>query len=655
MNHPVFVNGAQVVYENVLMTVTRLPGDWVSLTAKKLNIKPISLSIQDAIGRLHQSIFPANHKQEVSYKLELSESDVVEIQRKQVYVDELLYRSKTGGPGGTKLRKEVIQYVRSQYPEDELGASPAALARWLNAYQNHPHGLASTLRRPSKTRASRFSDEERAYAIEKMEQYLFVEQRPTLQEVFDNYVDDLKEEYGEDANYPCYKTFSEWVGKYINPYDLLKTQFGKRHFDNETRIALKRYAPKKILDRVEADAVSLAVGLIDDQGHFLGRVTLFTVIDCYSRAVLGVQVSIGSGELESSVIDSLKHAISYKDPDSYSAQAINDWPMFGAPIRIVVDGGPAYKGMRTQAFIQETTGQSQIVQAYQGRKKPFVESFNNTLRRTFAKSLPGYLGKQEDQKKLDMSIEEAACMTLEQFYDALTHWIIDEYHQAPHSGLGCNMTPHKKWVENAKKYPPAYPSNYEQIRYRRGDVKRCKIAGKNGHLGITLNYIRYNDNGNLQAINMKMQAMGEEPYVTCEYSPNDISSITVIDPFTEESIEIVTYDEFVLDGITTLAQYQAVNPPMKKDKGYGRPRTARKNKSIAAAKKVGDKKKRDLKGKKSTPANTEGIRENMDQFRAPPAPDVPSVKTEKPDEPVTESHSDDDDDILKSKKVLDYV
>ncbi len=655
MNHPVFVDGAQVVYENVLMTVTRLPNDWVSFTAKKLGgVKPICLSIQDAIGRLHQSIFPANHKQEVSYKLELSESDVVEIQRKQVYVDELLYRSKTGGPGGTKLRQEVIQYVRSQYPEDELGASPAALARWLHAYQNHPHGLASTLRRPSKTRASRFSDDERAYAIEKMEQYLFVEQRPTLQEVFDNYVDDLKEEYGEDANYPCYKTFSEWVGKYINPYDLLKTQFGKRHFDNETRIALKRYAPKKILERVEADAVSLAVGIIDDDRNYLGRVTLFTVIDCYSRAVLGVQVQIGAGERESSVIDSLKHAISYKEPDSYSDEAINDWPMFGAPVRIVVDGGSAYKGKRTQAFIQETTGQGQIVQAYQGRKKPFVESFNNTLRRTFAKSLPGYLGKQEDQKKLDVSIEDRACITLDQFYDVLTHWIIDEYHQAPHSGIA-GETPYKKWVENAKKYPPEYPSNYEQIRYRRGDAKRCKISGKNGHLGITLNHLRYNDNGFLQAICMKLEHMGEEPYVTCEYSPNDISSITVIDPFTEESFEIYTYDELVLGGITTLAEYLAAKPPMKKDKGYGRRRTSRNSKTLADVNKASDKKKRALKGKKSTPANTEGIRENMDEFRAPPAPDVPPVKTEKPDEPVTESHSDDDDEILKSIKVLDYV
>lgn len=654
MNHPVFVNGAQVVYENVLMTVNRLPNDWVSFTAKKLNMKPISLTIQEAVGRLHQSIFPADHKQEVSYKLELSESDVIEIQRKQVYVDELLYRSKTGGPGGTKLRQEVIKHVRSQYPEDSLGASPAALARWLHAYQNHPHGLASTLRKPCKTRASRFSDEEREYAIQKMEQYLFVDQKPTLQEVFDKYVDDLKEEYGEDANYPCYKTFSDWVGKYLNPFDLLKTQYGKRTFNSETRIALKRYAPKKILDRVEADAVSLAVGLIDEEGHYLGRVMLFTVIDCYSRAVLGVQVQIGTGERESSVIDSLKHAISYKDPDSYSDEAVNDWPMHGGFVRVVVDGAAAFKGLRTQSFIQETTGQSQIVQTYSGHKKPFVESFNNTLRRTFAKTLPGYLGKQDDQKKLDVSIEDCACMTLDQFYDALTHWIIDEYHQAPHSGLGGDMTPHKKWVENAHKYPPQFPSNYEQIRYRKGDVKRCKISGQNGHLGITLNYLRYNDDGRLQDIHMRMEAMGDEAYVTCEYSPSDITSVTVIDPFTEEAFEVKTYDERVKDGMT-LAEFKAAYPPPKKVKGYGRSRVSRTSKTIAAAKAVCEKKKKALRGKKSTPANTDGIREKMDEFRAHPSPDETSVKAEKPADPVTESHSEDDDEILKSKKGLDYV
>jgi transposase InsO family protein len=653
MNHPVFVDGAQVVYENVLMTVNRLPNDWVSFTAKKLSMKPISLTIHEAIGRLYQSIFPANHKQEVSYKLELSESDLIEIQRKQVYVDELLYRSKTGGPGGTKIRQEVIQYVCNQYPEDSLGASPAALARWLHAYQNHPHGLASTLRKPCKTRASRFSGEERNYAIKKMEQYLFVEQKPTLQEVFDKYVDDLKEEYGEDANYPCYKTFADWVGKYLNPFDLLKTQYGKRTYNSETRIALKRYAPKKILDRVEADAVSLAVGLIDEEGHYLGRVMLFTVIDCYSRAVLGVQVQIGTGERVSSVIDSLKHAISYKDPDSYSDEAINDWPMHGGPARIVVDGGPAYKSGRTQSFIMETTGQGQIVQTYAGHKKPFVESFNNTLRRTFAKTLPGYLGKQDDQKKLDVSIEDRACMTLDQFYDALTHWIIDEYHQAPHSALGGEMTPHKKWVENAYKYPPELPSNYEHIRYRKGDVKRCKISGQNGHLGITLNYLRYNDSGRLQNIHIRTEAMGEETYVTCEYSPNNITSITVIDPFTDEAFEIETYDERVIDGMT-LAEFKAAYPPPKKEKGYGRSRVSRTSKTIAAAKKVADKKKLDLKGKKSTPANTDGIRENMNEFRAPLSPEVPPVETANPANAAMASHTIDDDEILPTKKGFDY-
>lgn len=610
MSQSVYASGMRVLYDNQPAEVSLLPRQRIAFSFIHLDVDPVIHSLNDAVNLFGKKIYKLDSRSSSKRNIELNQLEQIEIARRRAYVDALINESPRQGPGGMKRRQRVINRVKAQI-EDPIGVSPAQLARWVTAHTQHAHGLASTLPKRTRNRASSFTVEQIDYAIEKIDQYLLCEPQPPVQFAYDCYCTDLWGDFGTDAPRASYETFNKWY-KQLYWEDVMTATKGRRATRAAKRKALRRLVVDRILERVEADAVNLSVGLVDTAGNYLGPVTLFAVIDCRSRAILGIQMQIGRGESAASVIDCFKHAISPKAPDSYSAEAEYDWPMYGIPERWVTDGGTAYLSHKVQAFCLNVTGQTNVVEVAAGWKKPFIESFFSRLRRQFACTLPGYVGKYTGGQISDFSMREKAVLTPEQFYSALTHWIVDEYHHTPHRGLGSDRTPYQEWTHQAATYPPMLPSDFERIQYIRGDVQQRKIVGDAGHLGITINKVRYNDpNGRLSEIHMAMKAQRMEPFVTCEYSPNDISSINVLDPFTEESFVVETYDDRVRVGMT-LVEYQAQNPTRTRDKGFSHERVAQKSEVLNAARSRAISNAGARQSRKSTAANTAALHEEIE-------------------------------------------
>lgn len=567
----VYSTGMKVIFNDLPAIVTLLADN------KNINFSCVSfdhsstISIENALMEWQKNIFPVENKIEKvnSNVLNLTDTQLLELKRREHYVKELKERSINGGPMGVKARAQVIEYVRHKI-NDHKGMSVATLARLLELDKNHKYGIASTILKNKRKRKSSFTDDEKDYVIEKIHQYLLKKTKPTVKYAYDLYRHDLAKEYGESAKCVSYETFNIWF-KELYWLDVLILTKGKRAAKYACRNAAQKFYTEKILERVEADAVNLAIGIVDENGKYLGPVTLYAVIDTFSRAILGINVQIGRGETSASVIDCFKHAIAPKPKSSLSIEAKNEWPMYGIFDKCAIDGGSAYNSLETKKFLVEFTGSIEVVEPAAGWKKPFIERFFSTLRNQFAKTLPGYVGKYKGDKMDDMKIEKEAVITKSEFYSLLTHWLVDEYHQSPHSSLD-NQTPQAVWNKESEYYPPLLPENYERLLSVKGSIKKRKITGDYGCQGVNINNVRYNDKqGRLQDIYMKLRNRGYEPYVDCEYSENNIKSINVIDPISYEVFEVFAVDSEIYDG-RSLIEHEASSTKKDRNKGFGHDR-----------------------------------------------------------------------------------
>ena len=645
-----YTPNTRVSFNGLPAIATPLPQNYLCLTFDTVAQAPAVLTEEQVYKYFGKNLHLMSEKTPAPLKLTFTLEEQLEIERRMAYIKRLKEVSRKGGCGGVKIRQAVIDEV-SRKIGDLKKVSPAQLARWFKQDATHSQGIAATVITQSRQRRSNFPQEIIDLALQAIDQYYLIPSKPTKQFAFDCFVDDVIEQLGEDTDYPSYVTFSKWIDMMIPPMDLILARHGKKAAREAKRDAVSRFYVDRIHERAEADAVHLAVGIVDDNQNYLGTVTLFVVIDCHSRAITGIQAQIGRGESSASVIDCFRNAISVKNAEEYSDEVVNDWPMYGSPSYIATDGGSGYAAHETVAFCQDAESEVVIVETGKGWKKPFVESFFKTLRTNFAKTLPGYCGKYTDQRQLDKTVQEQACLTLAQFESALVHWIVDEYHQSPHRGLD-GKTPYDVWKESAEHFPPMLPANYERIQYTKGQTEVRIIQGEQGNKGVVINNVEYNDiEGHLKAIASRLKQMGEDPQVVCEYSPNDISTINVVDPFTDEIFVAYAKDKRVHEQMS-LAEFQAKYSKPKNKKGYGRSRVA-KNSAVIQEAKGRHKQKMKHTPKRSSPANTDEIEGKMRRHATPNEPSVhsPDVTEEKT---TTETDSKWNDGSPTRKKEFGY-
>lgn len=607
------ISGTRVIYRGEQATITVLPDKTIALTfddpKRQTLIKPIREAEASLGKELH---FLMKDKEPALNRLDLSMVDLEELKRREAYVSELKRVVTKGGPGGVKKRKDVIARV-ARAIGDRNPVSPAQLARWFTRARTHSHGLAATLKKPFRNTESRFSKEVRDFALGAIDNYFLKPGKPTVQYAYDCFCEDFKDWFGEKKERPCRETFRKWI-KELDPIEVVRAREGKRAAKALSRNAHKKTVLSRTLERVEADAVNLALGVVNENGVYLGLITLFFVLDCYSRSVLGVQIQVGRGESSGAVIDSFRHAMCPKVQEELPAGVLSDWPMYGGWELAVADGGPGYTSIETQSFIYDASCDLEAVETHSGWKKPFIERFFLTLRTQFAQNLNGYCGKYADRPNLDATAKEKATMTLDEFRTALIKWIVDEYHHAPHKGLD-DKTPYEVWSECAQEFPPMLPANYERIRSAMGNVRTCAVLGADAHQGVVIKKIHYNDSRKrLKNIGQLLRQQGRDALVEVRYSDNDLSKINVTDPFTGEEFEAFATDPRVQPGMCR-AEYNALKPNSYRDKGFGHSRVMRNSNVVHHANQAHDVKMKNL-SRRSRPISEDELTNQVHQLRA---------------------------------------
>lgn len=180
------------------------------------------------------------------------------------------------------------------------------------------------------------------------------------------------------------------------------------------------------------------------------RCTVTVAIDVVTKCVVGLHVTpfkpsaAGSkSALQSVVVD--------KNPVARLAGCRSDWPMTARPLEVATDGGSAFHG-----DFEDALGRLGVEHRYPG-KDPRTRGTIESFFRNFKRLCRLYTGQSFANivEKGDYPSEEMAGLLAENVYLRLIRFIVDDYHQRQHEGLG-GRRPYEAWqrAENDLDPPP---------------------------------------------------------------------------------------------------------------------------------------------------------------------------------------------------------
>jgi putative transposase len=188
----------------------------------------------------------------------------------------------------------------------------------------------------------------------------------------------------------------------------------------------------------QCDHTRVDVLLVDRHGKILGRPWLTTVIDTYSRCIMGI--NLGFDAPSSQVVAlALRHAILPKQYGSeYKLHC--EWGTYGKPEHFYTDGGKDFRSNHLQQIgiqlgfvchLRDRPSEGGIVE------RPFG-TFNTELFST----LPGYTGSNVQERPEEA--EKEACLTLRELEQLLVRYIVDKHNQSIDARMG-DQTRFQRW------------------------------------------------------------------------------------------------------------------------------------------------------------------------------------------------------------------
>jgi transposase InsO family protein len=201
----------------------------------------------------------------------------------------------------------------------------------------------------------------------------------------------------------------------------------------------------------EVDHTLLDVFVIDEEtGQVAGRPWLTTIMDRYSRCIVGFSMSFAPPSW-ASVMDALRVAISRKEP--YLAHYIgfkNAWNCYGVPGTLITDHGRDFKSDSMEEARHALGFRLRHVLPKKPWLKGKIERWFRTLEEEIVHVLPGTVFSRFEDRKFYNS-EKYAVLTIHELNWIVAKWIIDVYHQRPHGKLG--TSPANMWADGLKEIP----------------------------------------------------------------------------------------------------------------------------------------------------------------------------------------------------------
>ena len=256
----------------------------------------------------------------------------------------------------------------------------------------------------------------------------------------------------------------------------------------------------------QCDHTRADVLLVDQHGELIGRPWLTTVIDSYSRCIMGI--NLGFDAPSSQVVAlALRHAILLKQ---YGAEykLHCDWGTYGKPEYFYTDGGKDFRSNH----LAEIGTQLGFVPKLRSRPSEggIVERPFKTLNQSLFSTLPGYTGSNVQERPKEA--EKDAQLTLRELEQLVVRFLVDKYNQSIDARMG-DQSRYQRWEAGLRGEP-------ELMSERDLDVCLMKVARRTVQRG-----------GHLQFENVMYRGEYLEGYagdtVSVRYDTRDITTIWI--------------------------------------------------------------------------------------------------------------------------------
>jgi putative transposase len=447
-------------------------------------------------------------------------------------------------------RMEVLQRLKSykgkaEYREEknraakELGVSDRSLRRMILRYREE--GIEGIIRKERSDRGETKVSEEWKEFIEKSYRRGNRGMRRTTVAQVAKLVEVRAQEKREER-YPSEATV----------YRLLKGEIERRERKRKSRAIgwygeeLKIRTKEGIELSIEhsnqvwqCDHTAADILVVDKEGGTLGRPSLTTIVDTYSRCIVGVYIGMEMPSAEGTCL-ALRQAIL---PKRYGLnyELRKEWPNYGLPEYLYTDAGKDF----TSKHIEQVAGSLGITLCL--RKKPsdggIVERPFGTMNSEFFSTLPGYTtSRLRGHRK---KVKEEACVTLEDLERMLVRYIVDNYNQRPDARTR-KQSRVARWQGGLLEEPIVMDESELDILLMRKDRRSVYRGG----------YIRY---ANLVYKGEGLEKhLGEMVVLRC--NPRDISKLLIYREEGDRDVYLTTaYAQYIESASLSLAEARAMS------------------------------------------------------------------------------------------------
>jgi len=291
---------------------------------------------------------------------------------------------------------------------------------------------------------------------------------------------------------------------------------------------------------VEFDHTKLDLMVVDTTTRLpLGRPWLTSMLDAYSRMVLGVYLSFRApGYL--AVMQCLRHAVR---PKSYVKNHYpgveHDWPAWGLPELLVVDNGKEFRSRNFEDACLQLGIEIDFAPPRCGAYKGSVERWFGTQNTRLLHELPGTTFSDIFERG-EYDSARHAVLSLDALLELVHVWIVDDYNQQPHRGM--RDVPYHRWVEGIARWPPRLPERAADLDVLIGCVAERRITRS----GVELFTLHYNS----PQLGLIRRALPEGSKARIKYDPADISVVYVLDPSRGAYVVVPALDQEYTVGLS---------------------------------------------------------------------------------------------------------
>lgn len=412
--------------------------------------------------------------------------------------------------------------------------SPRTLRRWLRKYEAcHYDAMAFVdgWSRCGDRRSVRFGAEERALMAKYAEMYKS-NRKPRKSDLLHDLhaeIDLQNEDRKKQGLRPLFKPSRKAFERVINALDPFEVEAGrtspeaarKKFFIVRGGLEVTRPFERLELDEalIPLQAILIDAGIWETLSPKLkdeikrGRYWLSAAIDaatrCYTAALLVENLSA------STAVATLEMAVNDKSAYAAAAGCLTPWDMYGSPECVVQDSGSQFLSHEHCAAVTDLGAELLFPPAglpqLRGRKERGFRTLNGLFSRMDGQTFANVVAKG------DYDAEARATLDIAEIGRMIVRWIVDVYHNRPHSGLG-GETPRNAWLRLTRDFPVIPNPDPDVNRHIFGITLERRI----GNEGIRILGLRY------QSLQLqRLRADCRQKPVLVRVNPADLGKVSV--------------------------------------------------------------------------------------------------------------------------------